>query len=71
MKTANLKKLRDIGVKRALIKDGEVVEVEFQDVSPEAPVLSEIQKTLARWDADYEALTPEERRERLQYGHSS
>jgi hypothetical protein len=70
MKVSDLKKLKEIGVRRAVIKDGQVVEVEFQDISPDAAVIGEIQKTLAKWDADYEALTPEERMERLHYGHS-
>lgn len=71
MRVSDLKKLKELGVRRAVLDEkGQVREVEFMEQSPDAGVIAQIQATLAKWDKEYEELTPEERRERLNYGHS-
>lgn len=71
MRVSDLKKLKELGVRRAVLNEkGQVREVEFMEQSPDAGVIAQIQATLAKWDKEYEELTPEERRERLNYGHS-
>lgn len=69
MKLNDIKKLRELGVKRAVISGGVVVEVEFHDTT-EASALAAIQQSLSKMDAEFEKLSPEERVERLLYGHS-
>jgi hypothetical protein len=71
MRVSDLKKLKELGVRRAVLDErGQVREVEFMEQSPDAEVMAQLQSTISKWDREYEELTPEERRERLQYGHA-
>jgi hypothetical protein len=71
MRVSDLKKLKELGVRRAVFDErGQVREVEFMEQSPDAEVMAQLQATISKWDKEYEESTPEERRERLQYGHA-